>query len=197
MREVELKSVVDDEKLRRSLIEQRGAARTFSGKLIDVRYDAPALGLALRDQVLRLRVYETSRGSEAHIDWKGETRYESGFKVREEISSRIGDAAAFAAILGNIGFIPIRAIEREIEQYELAGAVIRFERYPRMDVLVEVEGEPEAIENAIEALGIPRQEFTAERLVDFVARYEVRTGQRAALTAAELKGDYTYSPADA
>jgi hypothetical protein len=50
-----------------------------------------------------------------------------------------------------------------------------------MDVLVEVEGEPAAIERVVAASGIPRNEFTAEQLVEFVRRFEERTG-----TAAEL-----------
>ena len=39
----------------------------------------------------------------------------------------------------------ILEIERVISQYELDGAIVRFEEYPRMDVLVEVEGGPDAI----------------------------------------------------
>jgi hypothetical protein len=56
-----------------------------------------------------------------------------------------------------------------------------------MDVLVEVEGEPEAIEQAIEALGMARGEFTSERLPSFVSRFERRTGVRAALCSQELE----------
>jgi hypothetical protein len=55
-----------------------------------------------------------------------------------------------------------------------------------MDVLVEVEGEPEAIENAIEALGMSRGEFTSERLATFVTRFEQRTGVRAAVCDREV-----------
>ena len=65
---------------------------------------------------------------------------------------------------------------------DLAGAMIRFERYPRMDDLVEVEGTPEQIERAIAALGLPRDGFTSERLPEFVRRFESRTGTPAAIT---------------
>ena len=61
-----------------------------------------------------------------------------------------------------------------------------------MDDLVEVEGPPEAIESAIEVLGLERSSFTAERLPDFARRFEARTGERAALCDAELAGDYKY-----
>jgi hypothetical protein len=61
-----------------------------------------------------------------------------------------------------------------------------------MDVLVEVEGEPDAIEAAIEALGLPRGTFTNERLPDFVNKFEHRTGVRAAISDRELKEDYSF-----
>jgi hypothetical protein len=89
------------------------------------------------------------------------------------------------------------AIDREIAQYDLGGAMVRFERYPRMDDLVEVEGTPEQIERAIAALGLPRAGFTSERLPDFVRRYEERTGASAALSDAELRGDVHYDASNA
>ncbi|MEO7042576.1 MAG: hypothetical protein ABI035_09975, partial [Gemmatimonadaceae bacterium] len=69
--------------------------------------------------------------------------------------------------------------------------VIRFERYPRMDDLVEVEGSPEGIEYAIRILEIPRDRFVGDRLTDFVTAYEARTGNRAAVCEAELSGGRT------
>jgi len=90
-----------------------------------------------------------------------------------------------------------REIDREIAQYRHAGAVIRFERYPRMDLLVEVEGDPEAIERAILTLDMAREGFTTERLPDFVLKYESRTGERAAICDRELLGEYRYSANDA
>ena len=66
-----------------------------------------------------------------------------------------------------------------------------------MDLLVEVEGLPEAIERAIESIGLPRAGFTSARLPEFVADYEARTGQRAALSARELAGQYDFRADDA
>jgi hypothetical protein len=87
-------------------------------------------------------------------------------------------------------------IDREIAQYTLGGATIRFETYPRMDVLVEVEGEPESIEQAIEALGMSRGLFNSDRLPTFVSRFEQRTGVRAAICQREMEGDYQFRAAD-
>lgn len=197
MREVELKSVVGDVAACRARVEAAGGFLEYEGRLLDLRYGDPAGALTLKDHVLRLRVYETDSGREGYLDWKGPTRYEDGYKVREELSSKIEDPGALAQILENLGFIVIREIERNIVQFSLHGAGIRFEEYPRMDTLVEVEGPPEAIEMAIAATGLPREGFTADRLPDFLSRFEARTGERAAVSARELRGEYRYRAEDA
>jgi len=195
VREVELKAVVDDLDARRKQVERAGGKATFTGRLIDTRYDSARGELMGRDHVLRLRVYEHDGKKEGNLDWKGETRYEDGYKVRDEISTSVGDPDVFATILANLGLRVVREIEREIAQYSLAGATVRFERYPRMDDLVEVEGTPEAIEKAIGLLGIQRGEFTTGRLADFVVAFERRTGLRAAVSSRELRGEYLFSDA--
>jgi predicted adenylyl cyclase CyaB len=193
MREVELKSIVDDLPARRRQIERAGGVETFAGKLTDQRFDTPGADLTQRDLVLRLRVYERDGKKEGHLDWKGQTRYEDGYKVREELSTSVGDPDTLATILSSMGLRVVREIEREIAQYSIAGATVRFERYPRLDDLVEVEGSPEEIEKAIAILGMPRDGFTNGRLIDFIRDYEQRTGSRAAVSSRELAGDYTFS----
>ena len=197
MIEVELKSVVDDIVRRRALVERAGGALVFEGRLEDWRYDTTSRSLAAQDHMLRVRVYRTSDGTKAELDWKGPTRLEDGYKLREELGSEVSDANALVAMLERLGYEVTVAIERDIAQYTLFGATVRFERYPRLDDLVEVEGEPAQIERAIAALALPREGFTAERLPDFVRRYEARTGQRAALSHAELSGDVRWDARNA
>jgi adenylate cyclase class IV len=181
MREVELKSVVDDIDRRRAIVEQSGGKLEFEGRLFDRRYGDSAGRLMLIDHVLRLRVYETAKGREGHLDWKGPTQYENGYKVREELSTNVGDPDALAEILESLGYSVILELERQIWVYRLGQATVRFEKYPRMDDLVEVEGPPEAIEKGIAVIGLDRSGYSADRLTDFVARYETRTGTSAVL----------------
>ena len=197
MREVELKSVAAKPDDVVAALVASGAASTFAGRLIDCRYDTPERSLFAKDHVLRLRVYTDARGSRAHLDWKGPTGYTDGYKVREEVSTGVADAAAMSGVLEGLGYEVIREVDRDIAQFSCRGATVRLERYPRMDALVEVEGAPEAIEAAIVVTGLPREGFTTERLTDFVRRFELRTGERAAICARELAGDYRYGPADA
>ncbi len=197
MLEVELKSVVDDLARRRAAIESAGATLVFDGRLEDRRYDTPDRALTARDHVLRVRVYRDAAGTRAQLDFKGPTQRDDGYKVREEIESHVSDADALVAILDRLGYVVTIAIDRDIVQYDLGGAMIRFERYPRMDDLVEVEGARDAIERAIEALGMPRAGFLMDRLPDFARRFEERTGARAAVSHAALAGDARYDVSNA
>ena len=197
MLEVELKSAVDDVDRRRAAVEAAGGVVVFAGRLEDRRYDTPDRALADKDHVLRVRIYRTDSGASAELDWKGPTQRDGGYKLREEIGTRVSDADALVAMLEQLGYEVSIAIDREIVQYELLGTMVRFERYPRMDDLVEVEGEPEQIERAIQVLGLPRDGFTTDRLPDFVKRYEARTGNRAAISDAELAGDTSFDVSNA
>lgn len=197
MREVELKGVVADPAALRERLLAAGAREVYRGLLLDARYDLPSRELLAKDHVLRLRVYEDAAGRRAVLDWKGPTSYDSGYKVREEISTPCGDGVAMAELLARMGYVVIREIDREIEQFEVQGTTCRVERYPRMDVLLEIEGEPEAIEAVITLVGMTRADFTSERLPEFILRFEARTGERAAICRRELTGDYRYSTFDA
>ena len=196
MREVELKCVVDDMPQRCAAIERAGATRVFAGRLQDRRYDTPDRALVSRDHVLRVRVYESGADTRAEVDFKGPTSFEDGYKIREEIGTELNDANAFVTILDRLGYEATITIDRDIVQYDLGGAMIRFETYPRMDVLVEVEGTPEQIEHAIAALGLPRASFVADRLSDFARRFEARTGQAAIVSHAELEAGDRYDAAN-
>jgi len=194
VREVELKAVVADLDAARSELEAGGGTPVFEGALVDRRYDTPDGSLRARDEVIRVRIYRSTAGDKTLLDWKGPADTQTGFKVREEISTEVSDAAALADILAKLGYVVVREIDRRITQYTLDGAVVRFETYPRMDALVEVEGNPDSIDRAIASLGMSRGEFTSEALSAFVERFERRTGVRAAISDRELSGDYSIPP---
>ena len=189
MMELEVKAVVPDPDACRRRVEGAGGRLVYEGRLEDRRYDTAERALGGRDHVLRVRIYRGAGAARATLDWKGPTEYQEGYKRREELSAGVADADVLVAILERLGYVVTRAIDREIAQYDLDGATVRFERYPRMDVLVEVEGTPEAIERAARATGIERPAFTSDRLPDFVRRFEARTGTRAALCDDDLRDE--------
>ena len=172
--ELELKGVVPDPAATRRALLAAGGRLSFAGSLHDVRYDRNGEFTA-RDEVVRLRSYLPRAGMpRQQLGWKGPTRRSpEGFKEREEreLDTSGGDPASF---LGALGFSEVHRIDRFIEMYDLAGGVARLEWYPRMDVLIEVEGEPAAIERIIRTTGLPREGFTSEALTAFTTRYDVR-----------------------
>ncbi len=186
-RELELKAVVSDPGAFRERLRAAGAVPRFMGRMTDLRYDR-AGELVTRDEVLRVRTFHHPDGDEAILAWKGPTmRSSDGYKLREEIELPVLRRGADPGrLLAALGYRPVHAIEREVEVYRLGDATARLETYPRMDVLLEVEGEPAAIEHAIAMSGIPRSEFTAESLAEFVRRFEQRSGQAAVLATSPV-----------
>jgi predicted adenylyl cyclase CyaB len=177
--EIELKAVVDDPAALVARLDARGARLAFRGLMSDRRFDLPSHPLLLRDEVLRVRTFEPMAGSPrrlAEVAWKGPTRQQRGYKEREEVEFTVADSGPVEEILAHLGLAVIDAIDRCVQIYHLGGAVLRLEWYPRMDVLLEVEGSPPAIEEAVAASGVPRSSFTPERLPDFAARFQRRTG---------------------
>jgi adenylate cyclase class IV len=181
--EVELKAILSDPTTVRMRLRSVGAVLRFQGGMSDRRYDREG-ELTARYEVLRLRTFQPPAGrSEAVLGWKGPVRRSTqGYKERDEIELAIGNGdKAPAAFLAALGYSVVHAIDRWVEVFEMGGTVVRLEGYPRMDDLVEVEGEPETIERAIAVMGIPRSEFTADSLTEFVERYQARTGRLAVL----------------
>jgi adenylate cyclase class IV len=187
--ELELKAVVTDPARLRQALLNAGAVLRFQGEMSDRRFDRGG-ELTARDQVLRVRNYRHPDGRvESVMAWKGPMRLSQGYKQREELELPIaGESDPPEALLRALGYEVVHGIDRRVEIYRLDGAILRLESYPRMDSLIEVEGEPAAIERAIQATGIPRAEFTADALTEFVRRFESRTGQTAGLTWNENSG---------
>jgi predicted adenylyl cyclase CyaB len=187
-RELELKAVVDDPAQLERRLEAAGASLTFRGRMTDRRFDLPVRALLSEDQVLRVRSFQPAGVgvARAELTWKGPTRQSGGYKEREELQFEVGDHGAAAEVLGRLGFEVSDTVDRCVEYYRLGDAAVRLEWYPRMDVLVEVEGSPAAIERAVQATGLARGAFTPDRLLDFAARYQRRTGNAPALALSAL-----------
>jgi adenylate cyclase class IV len=181
--ELEVKALVEDPDALRAALVRAGAVLEFRGDMLDRRFDRHDR-LADRDEVLRLRVFRPADGAPAYgvLAWKGPHSKQGRYRHRAEAEARVADPESVLAILERVGFAVLQRIDRRVEVYRLGQAVLRLEWYPDMDVLIEVEGEPAAIERAIAATGVARERFLAESLPYFVAAFERRTG-RAALLA--------------
>ncbi len=189
MVERELKAVVADPRAIKARLAAADALVQFHGHMNDRRLDR-AGELGGRDEVLRIREYRGADGSVRHqVAWKGPTTVEAGYKLREEHEFMAAEAQGLINVMAALGYRQVHAIDRSVDCYGVAEAVVRLEWYPRMDVLMEVEGTAEAIERAVAVLGVDLGTHRADALAAFVGRFEARTGQRAALSLAELGTD--------
>lgn len=176
--ELELKARVENPDAVRKAILAAGAELMYRGAMMDRRFDRRGR-LERRDEVVRLRVYHPADKSPEWgvLGWKGPVQPRGEYRLREEWESRVDDPKAVLVILRHMGYKISVRVDRAVEQYRLGEATLRLEWYPAMDVLMEVEGEPESIEQAIAATGLPRDAFLPESLPYFTAAYEERTGR--------------------
>lgn len=184
--ELEVKARVDDPAALARALRAAGAELTFRGAMVDRKYDH-ARELEARDEVVRLRLYQPADGAEPWgvLGWKGPAGKRGEYRHRAEAETRVDNPDAALTLLEHLGLEVSQRIDREIEQYRLGDAVLRVERYPGMDTLLEVEGPPPAIERAITATGLARATFLPESLPYFISKYEQRTGRRARLAATD------------
>ncbi len=188
--EIELKSVVTDADILRQALDDAGAVLRFHGMMRDRRLDRNG-ELSGRDEVLRVRHWIDEEGGHplAETAWKGKTTVNAeGYKQREELEFTVSDGHASLRLLESLGYTVVESIDRYVEVYELEGTLARIEWFPRMDTLVEIEGEPEGIESLIAVTGLDRQSCVADSLASFTRRYEERTGQPGILSEDMLLG---------
>lgn len=188
--ELELKAVVPDPATVRDRLLAAGARPGFRGWMRDRRFDRDGQ-LSARDEVLRVRTYHHPDGEfDTVLAWKGPTRRSpEGYKQRDEVELPVAGGEP-DRLLSALGYVPVHTVDRRVEVYDLAGAAVRLEWYPRMDVLLEIEGDAEAIERAVPVTGIPRSQFSAESLADFTRRYQERTGLEPMLAGDGLPADW-------
>jgi len=156
--------------------------------MTDVRWDRNG-ELMARDEVLRLRVFHPPNAAVSTVlGWKGRTAVTAdGLKERRELEYLIsGGQEEPHALLEALGYSPLYTIERYVEYYQLGMTNARLEWYPRMDTLIEIEGDAKGIEAGIRASGLLRDAFTPESLSAFVARFAAKTGAPAVMTVAAL-----------
>jgi predicted adenylyl cyclase CyaB len=189
-REFELKAMLPDGATGlRERLAGAGWSLSFEGLMSDRRFDTPGRSLESRDEVLRIRCMTSVSGeSRTLLGWKGPASEERGYKVRPELETDVQDTETAVAILENLGYSEvILAIDRRVAVYEKGRVYARIETYPAMDVLVELEGDPDRIEARFADLGLPREAWKPWPLDEFVRRYEERTGSEARL-AGEVPG---------
>jgi adenylate cyclase class 2 len=156
--ESEIKLRVEDAGTARAALRRLGAflaqPRHFEDNLL---FDDATGHLAEAGCLVRVR--GTSAGNS--VTFKGPKSVESGVKRREEIETRVDDAAALCAILERIGFRATFRYQKYREVYEWDEVEIVIDETP-IGVFLEVEGEIADIHRAAEALGFSPENYVPE-----------------------------------
>jgi adenylate cyclase class 2 len=147
--ETEVKLYVPDlEAVARRLQEVKARLKTARVHEVNVRYDTDAMKLSRGQKVLRLR--RDNRVRLTVKDERGEPNA-SGVSSRYEAEVEVSDFDEMEAILEKLGYRPYMTYEKYRTTYELEGAEVTLDEMP-FGSFVEIEGDEDAIERALELL---------------------------------------------
>jgi adenylate cyclase class 2 len=147
--ETEVKLYVPDlEAVARRLQEVKARLKTARVHEVNVRYDTDAMKLSRGQKVLRLR--RDNRVRLTVKDERGEPNA-SGVSSRYEAEVEVSDFDEMEAILEKLGYRPYMTYEKYRTTYELEGAEVTLDEMP-FGSFVEIEGDVDAIEQALELL---------------------------------------------
>jgi adenylate cyclase class 2 len=143
--ELEAKLKVEAHDAVRQKLRELGAH--FEGSRLEINsfFDTQDSSLQAADRGLRVRsrVRRDMTGeSDAILTFKG-PQQPGQFKNREEIETKIDDAASMIALLGALGFHPTVSFEKRRESWELEGCHIELDEVPHLGCFVEIEAHSE------------------------------------------------------
>jgi adenylate cyclase class 2 len=154
--ETEIKLALADVKTARALLLRAGfrvtRRRVFERN--DV-FDTPECAVRKSGALLRVR----QAGRAATLTYKGPAAV-SRYKSREEVETRVPDAASIAAIFERLGFRPIFRYEKYRTEYGHpdGGGVATVDETP-IGVFMELEGTPRWIDRAARQLGFAECDY--------------------------------------
>lgn len=157
-RENEIKLAVADPAAARNLLRQAGfrlaRRRVFEANTV---FDTSKLTLRRGSRLLRLR----RAGRTVTLTFKGRP-LPGPHKNREELETRLPDAARFAAILARLGFHAVFRYEKYRTEFRMEpGGLAMLDETP-IGVYVELEGPPAWIDRTARRMGFtPRDYITA------------------------------------
>jgi adenylate cyclase class 2 len=157
-KETEIKLRVGSAEGARALLARLGAFLVEPRHFEDnVLFDDAARQLTSEGRLLRLRVTPWANA----LTFKGPREATGEIKSRDEIETRVEDAAALRMILGVLGLSPVFRYEKYREVFEWDDTEIVIDETP-IGVFIEIEGDSESIRRTAEALGFGPESYVAE-----------------------------------
>ena len=170
--EVEIKLPFDSPADAIQRLNQLGAtartARLFEDNVV---FDRDDLSLKREQMVLRLR----RKGDRAVLTLKTPVEGHHRHKVRNEYQTRVEDADATARVLEGLGYTPYWRYQKYRTVYGLGELTICLDE-TAIGCFVELEGQPELIDDAARRLGFTPQQYLRESYRDLQEQDARRRG---------------------
>ena len=189
-KETEIKLPVRDTRAFERRVKKLGGKAVGAGNgrvhELNVIFDAPDGGLAKHGQLLRVRTESLQSGSKKEIPRRVILTFKqpavravddegSRFKIREETEVEVADAAMLQKIFEGLGLRGWFSYEKYRTTWKLGAAtrwakdlLIELDETPA-GTFVELEGPPEAIDKAAEALGYSRKDYLLKNYLELYA----------------------------
>lgn len=152
--EIEVKFYLPDPGRIKSRIKELGTEFNDKSFERNIRFEDKDCSLLKKNALLRLRKTE----SRTELTYKGEPPGKNReFKVHQELEIAVNDFDTTAAILENLGFHAEQVYEKHRQTYTLGDTVLCADQMPFGNFL-EIEGQPDAIRQIAENLGLDWQE---------------------------------------
>jgi predicted adenylyl cyclase CyaB len=154
MKEIEVKvRNIDKDKIINK-IEELGAKKIFSGKVVDYRFDTPDRDLSRQGKALRIR----QKGKYIYLNLKGKKKSIENITGRDEIGVKISNFRIMHRILNELGYIKIFELNKYRIEYRLDDITFDIDEYLGLDPILEIESDSyEKVQEYIEKLGIEQE----------------------------------------
>lgn len=168
MKECEIKVLgIDTEKLIEKL-ESFGAKKTFAGMYKVHYFDYPDSRIREKGELLRIREIV---GGQSEVVYKANKRIENGMKVYDEYEFEIGDFEAIFQVFKNMGLSETLYYEKKRKLYELPGAKIEIDTYPKIPPYCEIETSDKGLfDELTRKLGLQGLETSTETVNELFLR---------------------------
>jgi len=128
--------------------------------------DDPGRTLSGSGRLLRVR----RAGEQAWLTLKEPGSFSGGVKSRVEIQTSIGNAETVLAVLGGLGFRPVRCYQKRREEWSFGPVVVALDETP-MGEFVELEGPAELLARAATDLGLDPRKAVLGTYLDLWVAY--------------------------
>lgn len=133
----------------------------------DVYLDQVGGRLAAEGRVLRLRRDQAG----LVLTYKGPPAGGTIFAEREELECGVADFDRMMALLGALGYLPVRRKEKVRETFDLGEVAVCLDRLPFLGDYVEIEGPRRAITRAAALLGLDLADGTNRPYLELYQAY--------------------------